>query len=93
MSTLMILLSISFLEWYVIDKFKVIWSNFNFRSYITIAVSIILSLFLVFSLGLDILVALGLVEIVSLAGQLMTVLILSSGSSAVAEIIEHFERK
>ncbi len=93
MTTLMILLSISFLEWYVIDKFKTFWSSLECRSYITMALSIILSLFLVFSLGLDILVALGLMEIVSIAGQLMTVLVLSSGSSAVAEIIEHFERK
>jgi hypothetical protein len=56
--------------------------------YITMAVAAIGGFGLTFAFGLDLIYACGLVENLTLAGQILTGLVLMSGSSAVAEVIE-----
>lgn len=84
-----LLLAISVIEWYIIDNLKErIWGGWSFGHYVTIAVSLIASFALSFAFGLDILAAVGLVETSSIAGVVLTAFALSSGSSAIAELIE-----
>lgn len=89
MNMLWLLLAISTIEWYVIDNFKNnLWGQLTWSKYITIGVSLISSFALSFAFGLDILFAVGLVEAASTAGIVLTAFALSSGSSAIAELIE-----
>ena len=89
-----LLMAISIIEWYVIDNLKErIWGSWSFGQYVTIAVSLIASFALSFAFGLDILVAVGLLETSSPAGIVLTAFALSSGSSAIAELIENIGGK
>lgn len=85
---LTLIIAISAIMWYIIDKFKGLWSSKSYGKYITIVLSAIFAFGIVFSFGLDIIVAVGLVETISIAGQILTGFTLMSGSSAVAEVIE-----
>lgn len=88
MDMLALLLAVSMIEWYIIDRAKSeIWDQLSFGKYITMAVSLIASFCLAFAFKLDVLVAVGLVEEVSNAGIILTGFALSSGSSAIAEIV------
>ena len=89
MSMLALLLAISAIEWYIIDNLKEkIWGSISWGNYITIAVSLLASFALSFAFKLDILLAVGLVETASNAGIVLTAFALSSGSSAIAELVE-----
>jgi hypothetical protein len=89
MNMLALLLAISAIEWYVIENLKKnVWGSFSWGQYATIAVSLIASFALAFSFKLDILVAVGLIDAVSEAGIILTGFVLSSGSSAIAELLE-----
>lgn len=85
---IMLIFAMSTFMWYIIDKFKDIWSGHSFSRYITIAVSALFAFGLSFGFNLDIVYALGLVEAPSIVGTILTGLTLMSGSSAVAEIME-----
>ena len=88
MDMLALLLAVSMIEWYIIDRAKsAIWDQLSFGKYITMAVSLIASFCLAIAFKLDVLVAVGLVEEVSNAGIILTGFALSSGSSAIAEIV------
>ena len=63
------------------------WENVSWGKYITMLVAAVGSFGLVFSFNLDIVAALELVESVSIAGKIITGLVLMSGSSAISEII------
>ena len=82
-----LILSLSMIMWYIIDRFKPIWESLTYGKYITIGISGIVGFALVFSLGLDILVGLGLLASVTIAGQIMTGFVLMAGSSAISEVI------
>ena len=89
MNMLALLLAISAIEWYVIENLKKnVWGNLPWGNYITIGVSLVASFALAFAFNLDILVAVGLVDTVSQAGIMLTGFVLSSGSSALAELLE-----
>ena len=66
---------------------KPLWLRGLFALNITIAVSAIFGFGLTFSFGIDIIFASGLFGAITPAGQIMTGLVLMSGSSAVAEVI------
>lgn len=93
MEMLTLIIALSAVLWYVIDRFKAMWAEASFGKYITLAVSAIGAFALVFSFDLDLIYACGLVEATSIAGQIMTGLVLMSGSSAVAEVIERIKGK
>ena len=82
-----LILTMSTVLWYVIDRLKTVWGDLSFGKYITMAVAAAGSFALTFSFKLDLIYALELVENISPAGEVLTALILMSGSSAVSEII------
>lgn len=82
------ILAISVIVWYVTDRFKKFWDGFSWSGYVTMGFVAALGAASVFSFGLDLLVALEIHAEISIVGQLLTVLSLMTGSSAIAEIIE-----
>ena len=88
---IMLIFAMSTFMWYLIDKFKPIWANLSWGKYITIAVSAIFAFGLAVGFDLDIVYALGLMENITVAGKILTALVLMSGSSAVAEVMEKIQ--
>ena len=82
-----LILALSAIMWYIVDKFKPLWAEKSWGKYITMAVAAIGSFGLTFAFDLDIIFASGLFGAITPAGQIMTGLVLMSGSSAVAEVI------
>ena len=87
MDLLALILMLSAVMWYVIDRVKPYWAEVSFGKYITMAVAALFGFALSFGYGLDIVYALGLVPEVGVIGQILTGLVLMGGSSAVSEII------
>lgn len=87
MEMLTLILTMSTVLWYVIDRVKTLWSDLSFGKYITMLVAAAGSFALAFSFQLDLVYALELVETVTPAGEVLTALVLMSGSSAVSEVI------
>ena len=81
---LTLLITLSTIMWYLIDRAKSLWEGKPWSKYVTIAVSAVFAFGLTFSFGLDLIYSLGLVEYTSIAGSIMTGFTLMSGSSAVA---------
>jgi hypothetical protein len=88
MEMLTLIISLSIIMWYIIDRFKGIWEGTKYGKYITMAVSAVFAFAMCFGFNVDIILALGLVETSSKIGTVITALALMSGSSAVSEIIE-----
>lgn len=93
MEMLTLILALSAVLWFLVDRFKPLWEGLSFDKYITLLVAGIGAFALVFSFNLDLILACGLVEATTIAGKIMTGLVLMSGSSAVAEIIERVKGK
>lgn len=93
MEMLSLILALSAVLWFLVDRFKPIWEGLGFGKYITLLVAGIGAFALVFSFNLDLILACGLVKATTIAGKIMTGLVLMSGSSAVAEIIERVKGK
>ena len=93
MDALTLIIALSAVLWYCIDRFKPMWENVSWGKYITILVAAVGSFSLVFSFSLDLVVALGLVAEASIAGKVLTALVLMSGSSAISEIITKIKNK
>ena len=88
MEMLTLIISLSIIMWYIIDRFKEMWEGTKYGKYITMAVSAVFAFAISFGFGVDIILALGLVQDGSVIGTVITALALMSGSSAVSEIIE-----
>lgn len=93
MEMLSLILALSAVLWFLVDRFKPIWEGLSFGKYITLLVAGIGAFALVFSFNLDLILACGLVKATTIAGKIMTGLVLMSSSSAVAEIIERVKGK
>lgn len=93
METLGIIMAISIVIWYIIDRFKPLWEKAAGSKYITIGIAAILGTVAVITFCLDILVATGIVPDVTVFGQICTVLLYMAGSSAFAEVIERIKGK
>jgi hypothetical protein len=87
MELMALILMLSAVMWYVIDRVKPYWAEVSYGKYITMGVAAAFGFALSFGYGLDIVYALGLVPEVGVIGQILTGLILMSGASAVSEII------
>ena len=87
MDLLALILMLSAVMWYVIDRVKPYWAELTYGKYITMAVSAVFGFALSFGYGLDIVYALDLVPEVGVLGQILTGMVLMGGSSAVSEII------
>lgn len=93
MEMLSLILALSAVLWFLVDRFKPLWEGLSFGKYITLLVAGIGAFALVFSFNLDLILACGLVEVTTIAGKIMTGLVLMSGSSAIAEVIERVKGK
>lgn len=91
MDVLALIIALSGVMWYIINRLKSLWENVSWGKWITIAVAAIAGFGLTFAFGLDILFACGLIESISIAGQIITGFVLMSGSSAVSEVIERIK--
>ena len=87
MSSIALILALSAIIWYVIDRVKVVWADVPYGKYITTAMAGVLSAAVVFGYNLDLVHAIGIVANISIVGQIITVLALMCGSSAISEII------
>lgn len=87
MDSLTLILALSAIIWYCIDRVKVMWANVPYGKYITTAMAGLLGAAAVFGYHLDLIQALGVVNEVTIIGQVVTVLGLMGGSSAISEII------
>jgi len=87
MEMLGLIIALSAVIWYVIDRAKTLYTDLTWGKWITIGLAALGSAFVVFSFGLDLIFAVGLVAAPSVAGQILTALVMMSGSSAIAEII------
>lgn len=88
MDTLTLIISLSAVMWYVIQRLRdEIWVECSFCKWITIGCAAVAGFALAFAYNLDIVLACGLVEEASLAGKILTGFTLMSGSSAISEII------
>lgn len=88
MDMLFLVSALSIIIWYIIDRFKELWTGLPYGKYITIGVAAVLSFLVVFCFGIDILVAFGLFAEVSIMGEILTALIFMGGSSAVSELVQ-----
>ena len=91
MESLTLIIALSGVLWYLIDRFKPIWEGLSYGKWITTGCAALGAFALVFCFNLDILYALTLVPEITIAGQIITALALTSGSSAIAEIIERIK--
>ena len=91
MEMLTLIVALSAILWYLIDRFKPIWEPLSFGRYITMLAAAIGGAAFSFGFNLDILVACGLIAEVSTIGLVVTTLCFMAGSSAVAEIIERIK--
>ena len=91
MEMLQIIILVSIIMWYIIDRFKPLWEGCKYGKYVTVAVSALFAFALSFGYGLDLMAALGAVPGTSILGTVLTALTLMGGSSAVAELIERIK--
>lgn len=87
MTKLTLVIALSTVLWYVIDRFKPLWESVKNGKYITTAVAALGSFAIVFAFKLDVIFAAGLVEELSIPGEILTAFVIMSGSSAISEII------
>ena len=92
MEMLQIIIVVSIVMWYIIDRFKPLWEDWQYGKYVTIAVSAVFAFALAFGYRLDLMNALGVAPVGSTAGNsilgtVLTALTLMGGSSAVSELI------
>ena len=87
MEMLTLIIALSAVLWYIIDRAHPLWDALPYGKWITIGLAGVGSFCLVFSFGLDLIYACGLVERMSVAGQILTGYVLMSGSSAISEVI------
>ena len=87
MEMLTVIIARSAVLWYIIDRAHPLWDALPYGKRITIGLAGVGSFCLVFAFGLDLIYACGLVESMSVAGQILTGFVLMSGSSAISEVI------
>ena len=87
MSSIALILALSAIIWYVIDRVKVVWADVPYGKYITTAMAGVLGAAVVFGYNLDLIYALGIVDNFSIVGKIITVFAFMCGSSAISEII------
>lgn len=87
MPNLTIIVLLSAIIWYCVDRFKPIWTNKSWGKYITTAVAGVLGAAVVFGYNLDLIYAMGIVNEITIIGKLITILAFMCGSSAISEII------
>jgi len=86
-----ILLAVSTAVWFVIDRLKLVfpqWGELSWGNWLTTGIVAGLSAIAVATYNLDLFVACEITEAVTFFGCLMSVLVITGGSSCIAEIIK-----
>ncbi len=91
MEMLQIIIVVSIIMWYIIDRFKPLWEGRKYGKYATIALSALFAFSLSFGYRLDIMAALGVMPNAGTLGTVLTALTLMGGSSAVSELIKRIK--
>ena len=87
MSSIALILALSAIIWYCVDRIKPMWSNKPWGKYITTAVAWVLGAAITFGYNLDLICAIGLSDDMTIIGKIITILAFMCGSSAISEII------
>lgn len=87
MDLLALIVALSIIMWYVIDRIKPLWETTTYSKYITMGVAAVFGFGLAFAYNLDLVYALGFVAQADVVGQILTGLVLMGGSSAVSELL------
>ena len=90
---LTLLFVLSTIIWFVIDRVKPFWSGLSWGKYVTIVVAAVLGAVVVFTYGIDILVALAVTNHVTIVGEILSTLVIMSGSSALSELLALIKAK
>ena len=90
---LTLLFVLSTIIWFVIDRVKPFWSGLSWGKYVTITVAAVLGAVVVFTYGIDILVALAVTNQVTIVGEILSTLVIMSGSSALSELLALIKTK
>lgn len=90
---LTLLFVLSTIIWFVIDRVKPFWSGLSWGKYVTIVVAAVLGAVVVFTYGIDILVALAVTNQVTIVGEILSTLVIMSGSSALSELLALIKAK
>lgn len=90
---LALLFVLSTIIWFVIDRVKPFWSGLSWGKYVTIVVAAVLGAVVVFTYGIDILVALAVTNQVTIVGEILSTLVIMSSSSALSELLALIKAK
>lgn len=87
MNSITLIMALSAIIWYILDRVKPLWSDKSWGKYVTTFAAGVLGAAVVFGYGLDVVCAMGMATEMTIVGQVITVLALMCGSSAISEII------
>ena len=87
MNSITLIIALSAIIWYILDRIKPLWSDKSWGKYVTTFSAGVLGSAVVFGYGLDVVCAMGMATEMTFVGQVITVLALMCGSSAISEII------
>lgn len=87
MNALALIVALSTIAWYFIDRVKPLWANVKNGKYITITLAAVIGVVLAFSYNLDIIYSFEMSDSITFTGKIITALLMMSGSSAISEII------
>lgn len=87
MSSIALILALSAIIWYCVDRIKPMWSSKSWGKYVTTAVAGVLGAAITFGYNLDLICAIGLSDDMTIIGKIITILAFMCGSSAISEII------
>ena len=90
---LTLLFVLSTIIWFVIDRVKPFWSGLSWGKYVTIVVAAVLGDVVVFTYGINILVVLSVTNQVTIVGEILSTLVIMSGSSALSELLALIKTK
>ena len=90
MEMLTLIIALSGVMWYLLDRLKIMWEDVSWGKWITLSCAAIAGFALTFSFNLDIIFACGLVESASIAGKIITGFVSSvwGAAGSVSEISE-----
>lgn len=87
MSSIALILALSAIVWYIVDRCKPMWSGKPWGKYVTTTAAGALGAAMTFGYNLDLICAIGLSADITIVGKIITILAFMCGSSAISEII------
>lgn len=82
------ILMFSAILWVFLDRAKKLWAEISWGKWITTGTAMVAGFLLAFGYGLDLLLAVGLTQAVTIGGQIFAALAVAAGSSCINELIE-----